>query len=299
MAGASGFLGTRLRRPARRDGHEIVRLVRRAPAQRRRDPRGRPPPGHLDPAALDGVGRGDQPGRREHRRPALDRRRTAGCCATAGSTPTATLATAIAERPEGDRPRVLLNSSGINCYGDTGDRAVEEDAPAGEGFLPDLCRVWEAATRPAEEAGVRVVLLRSGVPLEARRGLPQAADAAVPARHRRPDRAAAGSGCPWISLDDWLRCGALPARPRRTSPARSTWSARSRSPTPSSPRRSARRCTVPTVLPIPRVRREDRGRRGRRAGGDEHPCAARVCSTSAGYEFRYPDVRAALGAALT
>ena len=43
------------------------------------------------------------------------------------------------------RPRALLSASAIGWYGDTGDSAVEESAPAGHDFLADLCRRWEAA----------------------------------------------------------------------------------------------------------------------------------------------------------
>jgi hypothetical protein len=51
----------------------------------------------------------------------------------------------------------------VGYYGDTGDRVVEEDAPPGEDFLARLCVEWEDATRPAAEAGVRVVTLRTGL----------------------------------------------------------------------------------------------------------------------------------------
>src|SRR6185436_4336688 len=43
----------------------------------------------------------------------------------------------------------LLNASAVGYYGDTGDRAVDETAPPGSGFLADLCRDWERATEPA------------------------------------------------------------------------------------------------------------------------------------------------------
>ena len=44
----------------------------------------------------------------------------------------------------------MLSQSGINVYGDTGERVVDESAPPGRGFLADVCREWEAATAPAE-----------------------------------------------------------------------------------------------------------------------------------------------------
>jgi uncharacterized protein len=82
--------------------------------------------------------------------------------------PTEVLAAATAEH----RVPVLVSASGINYYGDTGDRAVDESAPAGtRGFLTAITRDWEAATRAAEEGGARVVRVRTGLVLSARGGL--------------------------------------------------------------------------------------------------------------------------------
>jgi len=66
---------------------------------------------------------------------------------------------------------VLLSGSAVGWYGDTGDRAVDETAPAGAGFLASLVRDWESAARPARDAGVRVVNLRSGVVLSRQGGM--------------------------------------------------------------------------------------------------------------------------------
>jgi uncharacterized protein (TIGR01777 family) len=74
---------------------------------------------------------------------------------------TATLAEAVASLEE--PPRVFVNGSAIGFYGDTGDRAVDESAPPGDGFLPSVCVEWEEATAPAREAGVRTVLPRTGL----------------------------------------------------------------------------------------------------------------------------------------
>jgi hypothetical protein len=60
------------------------------------------------------------------------------------------------------RPQVLVSASAIGYYGDTGDRAVDEDAPAGTGFLAEVAHAWEAEALKAEALGVRVVLLRIG-----------------------------------------------------------------------------------------------------------------------------------------
>lgn len=69
------------------------------------------------------------------------------------------------------KPLVLLSGSAIGFYGDTGDRAVDEDAPPADDFAAVLCRDWELATRAAEPLGVRVCLLRTGLVLDPSGGL--------------------------------------------------------------------------------------------------------------------------------
>ena len=63
------------------------------------------------------------------------------------------------------RPAVLVNGSAIGFYGDRGEAPVDESAARGTGFVAEVTEAWEAATRPAEDAGVRVVRLRTGVVL--------------------------------------------------------------------------------------------------------------------------------------
>jgi uncharacterized protein (TIGR01777 family) len=60
-------------------------------------------------------------------------------------------------------PRVLVSASAIGFYGNRGDEELTETSALGAGFLPDVCREWEAATKAAEEAGVRVVHFRFGI----------------------------------------------------------------------------------------------------------------------------------------
>jgi uncharacterized protein len=64
-----------------------------------------------------------------------------------------------------NRPSVLLCASGIGFYGDRGDETLEETSAIGSGFLAELCREWEAAALAAQDLGMRVVLLRTGVVL--------------------------------------------------------------------------------------------------------------------------------------
>ncbi len=63
------------------------------------------------------------------------------------------------------RPEVLVSASAIGYYGDRGEEELAEDAPAGSGFLAELCRDWESEARAAEAFGVRVVTLRIGIVL--------------------------------------------------------------------------------------------------------------------------------------
>jgi uncharacterized protein (TIGR01777 family) len=64
------------------------------------------------------------------------------------------------------KPRTLISASGIGYYGASDDRVLDERAASGQGFLPDLCRAWEAEAVRAVDMGVRVILLRTGMVLE-------------------------------------------------------------------------------------------------------------------------------------
>jgi uncharacterized protein (TIGR01777 family) len=201
MAGVSGFLGTRLADRLRGAGHDVTRLVRR-PAQAADEATWQPSQGQLDQALvadadvvinLAGAGVGDK-------------RWTAAYKSQLRSSrvdSTGTITHAIKNLPASDRPRALLQSSAVGWYGDTGDRRVTEEDAAGKGFLADLCRVWEAAARPAEDAGVRTVLLRTGLPLHESGGLlkPQM----IPFKLGVGGRLGSGKQfLPWIALADWL-----------------------------------------------------------------------------------------------
>jgi uncharacterized protein len=59
-------------------------------------------------------------------------------------------------------PGVLVNASAIGFYGVTGENLVDEFSPAGNGFLADVCREWEAEAARAASCGVRVVFVRIG-----------------------------------------------------------------------------------------------------------------------------------------
>jgi uncharacterized protein (TIGR01777 family) len=99
------------------------------------------------------------------------------------------------------RPLVWVCASAIGFYGDRGDEQLDEASCAGEGFLPDVCRQWEAATAPAADAGIRVLRLRTGIVLSPAGG--------ALAKMLPPFRMGAGGRLgdgkqymSWIALDD-------------------------------------------------------------------------------------------------
>ena len=195
VAGSSGLIGTALVADLRHAGHEVLRLVRRAPAAP--DERGwDPPAGRIDEGTFDGVdavvnlngvGIGDRPWSGARKQLLRDSR----------NVPTEVLAAAVAQHDVA----TMLSASGVHYYGDTGSHTVDETAPSGAGFLAEVCRDWEAATAPAAAAGARVVLMRSAAVLAPAGGL---------LGRLRPLfslllGARLGSGrqaFPWISLDD-------------------------------------------------------------------------------------------------
>ncbi len=76
------------------------------------------------------------------------------------------LALAQCEAP----PRVLVCASAIGFYGNRGDEILGEKSSIGRGFLPEVCREWEDASRIAAEAGIRTVNVRTGMVLSAKGG---------------------------------------------------------------------------------------------------------------------------------
>lgn len=200
LAGASGFLGTALRRRLTDQGHTTNRLVRTAPGgpdEYQWDPY----QGELPREALAGVDAvvnlagapiAHWPWTASYREKLLASR-----VAT-----TSTIATAVS-RVEGPLP-ALVNASGVGLYGpDRGDEQLDEESTRGDGFLAGVVERWEAATQSAVDAGARVVLARTSVVLDRAGG-------ALPVL-RLPFRLGVGgrlgSGRQWfpsVSLDDYL-----------------------------------------------------------------------------------------------
>lgn len=159
VTGSTGLIGAALVRSLRADGHEVVRLVRH-PARAGDEVEWDPKREYVDVAGLvgcdavvhlAGAGVGDHRWTDAYKKEIRDSRVLG----------TAAIADAVASLDT--PPAVLLSGSAIGFYGDTGDRAVDEDAPPGDGFLPSVCVEWEEATAAAEEAGVRTVHARTGL----------------------------------------------------------------------------------------------------------------------------------------
>ena len=163
VSGAGGLVGSALTAFLSTGGHEVVRMVRRPPTAADEvyyDPAA----GEIDAQSFEGLdavvhlaGENIAAGRwTPERKRRIRESRVHG---------TRLVAEALAGLR--DPPRVLINASAIGFYGDRGEEKLDETSSPGEGFLPEVCRAWEAAAEPAEQAGIRVVKLRIGVVLAA------------------------------------------------------------------------------------------------------------------------------------
>jgi len=165
ITGSTGLIGSALTPHLESLGHEVIRVVRSNPSGS--DISWSPAEMRIDDHALDGIdavvhlagaGIGDKRWTDAYKRELLESR-------TKGTT---VISEAIAGATDG--PKVLLSGSAVGIYGPRGDEELTEQSAAGDGFLADICVQWEAATSPAEAAGVRVVHLRTGIVLSARGG---------------------------------------------------------------------------------------------------------------------------------
>lgn len=166
VTGASGLIGSALVPALEARGHDVVRAVRRDPASSQ-EVSWDPARGVIASGAMDGVdavihlagaGIGDKRWTESYKREILESRTRS----------TALLAEAMAAASV--KPKVFLSGSAIGIYGPRTDERLDESAPQGEGFLADVCRAWEDAARPAADAGIRTVYLRTGIVLSPKGG---------------------------------------------------------------------------------------------------------------------------------
>ena len=166
ITGASGLIGQALTKQLNATGHTTVAAVRREP-RRNDEVQWNPTTGEMSPSAFDGVdavvhlagaGIGDKRWTDSYKMEILQSR-------TLG---TALLADTMASLDK--KPSVFLSGSAIGIYGVRDDTELGEDAAIGTGFLADVCRDWEAASAAASAAGIRTVLLRTGIVLSPKGG---------------------------------------------------------------------------------------------------------------------------------
>jgi len=289
VAGSSGLLGTALVAHLRSAGHDVLRLVRRSPAAP--DERGwDPPAGSFDPGTFDGVdavvglngvGIADRPWSGARKQAIRDSR----------NVPTEVLAAAVAKHGVPS----FLSGSAVGYYGHTGDRAVDESAPSGQGFLAEVVRDWEAAAQPAVDGGSRVVLLRTGLVLSPSGGLL--------GRLRPLFRLGLGGRLgdgrqylPWISLDDEVGAMAFLIAADVHGPVNLT------GPDPATNAEFTRALAAavdrPALLAVPAfvLRAVPAGMAEELALHGQRAIPAKLLA--AGYTFRHPTLRAALDAAV-
>ena len=200
ISGASGLVGGMLRPFLTTGGHEVCPLVRRSPHRSLGEIHWNPDAGTLDSPSLEGIdaaihlsGSNIASGRWTQARKADFAR------SRVQSTQLLCRTLSRLKKP----PKVLISASATGIYGNRGEERLTEDSPLGEGFLPDLCRQWEAATLAAQEAGIRVVHMRIGIVLSAKGGA--LSKLLTPYRLGLGGRIGSGQQyMSWISSDDLL-----------------------------------------------------------------------------------------------
>ena len=159
VTGSSGLIGTALTALLTTGRHRVIKLVRH-PAKGADERQWNP--GHPAPDLLNGVdavvhlagasiaGRFTEAHKREIRDSRIE--------------PTRRLAELAASARGDGGPSSFISASAIGYYGaDRGEQVLTEDSRPGTGFLAGVVADWEAATRPAADAGLRTVLVRTGI----------------------------------------------------------------------------------------------------------------------------------------
>jgi len=168
IAGGTGLIGTRLSEMLVAAGYRVSHLSRRA------QPNGTYPTyqwdverGTIDEAALEeadvvinlaGAGIADKPWTPARKQLIIDSRVKSSSLLKA------------AMQKSGNPPKLFILGAAVGYYGDRGNELLQEESPAGAGFMPQSCIAWE---KPAEEiaaSGIRTVILRMGIVLSTRGG---------------------------------------------------------------------------------------------------------------------------------
>jgi len=198
VSGSHGLVGKALINSLTTDGHEVLKLVRRARAFGAPEVEWHPNQGQLDAQHLEGfdvvvhlAGESIASGRwTDSKKRAIRESRVKG---------TTLLSEVLAQlsRP----PSVFLSASAIGYYGNRGDELLTEQSAPGEDFLSSVCIEWENATKPAMEKGIRTIQTRFGVILDPEGGA--LAQMLTPFRMGIGGRVGSGKQwMSWIALED-------------------------------------------------------------------------------------------------
>jgi uncharacterized protein len=200
ITGASGVVGTALAAFLTTGGHEVIRLVRRPDQVGPGAVLWAPDKGTIDATGLEGLdavvhlaGENVADGAwTEERRRRIRGSRVDG---------TDLLAKTLGELK--NPPKVFVSASAIGYYGERKDEVLTEECSPGDGFLAEVCKEWEVASKPAVEAGIRTVNLRIGLVLDPRSGVLEKMLPAV--KLGLASRLGAGDQyMSWVDLDDVL-----------------------------------------------------------------------------------------------
>lgn len=161
ITGASGLLGTELQKSFAEKGYEMLLASRKEPVDDRHI-QWTIDEGFAEPERLEGVDvvvhlAGENvSGLRwtDEKKKAIRDSRVLG---------TRSVVEAISKLK--NKPKTFIASSAIGFYGERGDEEVTESSSPGDNFLAEVCKAWEAESRRAEDAGIRTVLLRTGIVL--------------------------------------------------------------------------------------------------------------------------------------
>lgn len=200
------------------------------------------------------------------------------------------LVAALGEVPASRRPAVLISQSGTGFYGPSGDRRLDESAPAGNDFLAEVVRAWEAEAASAKPLA-RVVMTRTGVVLSSSGG---ALEKMLPFFRMGVGGPVAGGRqyVPWIHLDDvvsgllfCVECSELAGPINLTAPDPVTNAELSRA--------LGRVLHRPAVLPVPALAlRVLYGEMSQIVTTGQRVVPTRL--SEAGFKFRHSDLEAAL-----
>lgn len=193
------------------------------------------------------------------------------------------------------KPSVLVSASATGYYGERGDEILTENSAGGSGFLADVCCDWEREALQAEQFGIRVLLIRIAPVVGPGGGILSK----VLPLFRSGLGGKLGSGrqwMPWIHIDDLIEMLLFAAA---TSDVRGPWNGTAPKPTTNAEFTSALAAAVrrPALFTVPRFAL----RLGLGEAANAMLESQRVVPEGpirSGFQFRYPDIGLALGAAI-